>query len=177
MTSAEQRLERISYLTARAQGAQRQLKAAVAEAVAADDDVTAIARAADVGRQTVYRWAKDHSGTGGGVRTATALSEALAILAAVVGPTNQATIATRVTHPDIPVKILGIEIGIKSLPDQSQLTEEERSIISTGAEVAAKARQIHTERGTWPEWVTIGAARPRPEAVPHEGDDVSASAP
>lgn len=134
------------------------LRRAVAEAKHAGSEVSAIARAAGVTRQTIYRWIASEGEVRPLFDVGDALDEALLLLATIVGEPGATTLRKRHGHPRLEVRALGVQIGMANLPHdiQDQLTGDELQILSAGALVLDRGRNYHRKYGEWPRTVPVG---------------------
>ena len=144
---------------------EEELRLAVAEAKAAGAPVGAIADAAGVTRQTVYRWLEQSVGASHRADLRETLDAALELLAEHVGDTNRPTLLARLASREIGPKVLGIRIGTSSLPPgfSARATDEERLTITSGTEAAQEALRARDQTGEWPEWVRMGRRANRRE--------------
>ncbi|NKX94234.1 hypothetical protein HF995_13310 [Sanguibacter hominis ATCC BAA-789] len=133
--------------------AQAHLRDRVREAVALGRSVTEVAAAADVTRQTVYRWAEDTSRT---LIVRDALDEALTLLATVIGPTHEPAVRALV-GAGVEAQVAGTAVALASLTDTAttQLDARGRATVTTATRIVEAARAAHDATGTWPSTVTL----------------------
>lgn len=126
------------------------LAAAVREAMAAPGrDVTAIARAAGITRQTAYRWA---AADGHHVTVVDALDDALQVIAGALDHHAAADVTRGIGRsPDVQIRRL--RLGLSNLAGTP--TGAEREVIARALVVADAAQRVHDRSGMWPETVVI----------------------
>lgn len=129
------------------------VKSAVAAARAAGIEVTAIASAADVTRQTVYRWAAESTSTPA-VHVRRTLDAALAAMIAY-SPTASGSLAHALTSHDPRVKVRRLRLAVSNLATTDELSEEDREAVQLALLVAADITR--REGGTIPTWVRLDA--------------------
>ena len=148
-------LDRLTAAVDAYEAAGRTVRREVARAKAGGAEVAAIAAAAHVTRQTIYRWLAEAEADAT-VDVADSLDDALQLLAELVSPGSAAEVRKRIGRSTAS-RILGITIGTRNLPPGvlDRLTDEERSIITVGRAAATAAERVHTATGEWPHRVRL----------------------
>lgn len=150
MSTAADALDAVTEAAQLRQAATDQLRGAVAAAHTQGAEITAIAAAAGIGRQTVYRWlALD--GDGQTVDVAQALDDALAVTAGLVSATTASQVMAGVRSRDLGVKMRRLQLGLKNLPPDAltSLDSEDRARLDLGMLVWEKATAAFQDRGTY----------------------------
>lgn len=126
-------LEEIAYVAEKTREWEHALIACVEAARAEGASIAAIAKAAGVTRQTIYRWLRGESRPRS-ASTRKALDDGLeALLVAGVGPATTADITSALRSNELAIKAARMVRGIRGLSRPiNQLDEEPRALIQLG---------------------------------------------
>lgn len=132
------------------------------------EKITAIAKAAGVGRQTIYRWINDDLVTKR-IRVDVTMEKALAILAGY----GHAASARYLGGKGTPIgRMAALKTGITEL--LPKVDEEERLILQEAAFAAAEAERLYHQNGSYPNVVSSAALERSPRgfyaAIEHDPD-------
>jgi transposase-like protein len=141
-------LTRVRAAAATAREANQALVVEVRAALDSGESVSAVAGAADVTRQTIYRWRDQEAAGRARVHTRQAIDDALVTLLTVgVGPAATADIAATLAATNLPLvnRAQRVERGMRSLiTPMRQLSEDDRRMIEIG-QIAAAAVLAHPD--------------------------------
>ena len=122
------------------------LRALVREALAADDvNVSAVAAAAGVGRQTIYRWAAEGSDVEQTYDIDAALARGLVVLASALAGTAPGAEVAKRQGASRESQALGVKIGVKAL-HSVELSEDDRADVSLAQAAAGKLEESPSAR-------------------------------
>lgn len=143
-------LTELAALAARRRDLDEQIRAVVAQAVAADVEIATLARTADVTRQTIYRWAQWAAGR---INVADAIDGALALLLETASPATASAITVGLSTQQIDAKIRRLRLAVKNMP--AQPGDDLRAALSVAVSAAAAAEDVRAKTGRWPVTVTL----------------------
>lgn len=145
----------IERLAARHGEAMAALRRAVAAARAADVDVAAIARAAGVTRQTVYRWATE--GDKVAVPVAGALNGALEVLMSCVTSNTARDVAKGLGSHRIDAKVRRYQLAMSNVDPAAfkALDEDEHAAIHLAGLVVGVLADLGPNADRWPATITV----------------------
>ena len=135
-------LDDVAAAAARRDAAAAALVDAVAAAKADGEEIAGIARAAGVGRQTIYRWLTNR-GTAAPVTVWTALDDGLVILADLVSADTRGQVTAALSSRDVRVKLRRWDLGWKNITPGAQhdLDDQERAVLDLAGKVAGKVQR------------------------------------
>lgn len=145
-------LQEVTRTALRAQQAQADLTHAASRARQAGDSIAAIAGAAGVTRQTIYRWTSEMGGDQSApLDVRDTLDMGLAILASHGDTTAGRYVGGRGT---IVGALAAWKTGLLNV-GLNALSEEERAMVGQVSLVVGLAERSHAQHGTYPRRVTI----------------------
>lgn len=155
-------LTRIRQAAAVAHEANQSLVDAVRAGLESGESVSAVAGAADVTRQTIYRW-RDAKPARARVQTRQAIDDALVTLLTIgVGQAATADIAATLAATNLPLvnRAQRIERGLRSLAvPMRQVDEDDRRTIEVG-QIAAAAVLANPDQPPTSVRIDLHASRP-----------------
>jgi len=143
---ASEALTNVARAAGRQARAARALRQEVAAAHVAGEQVTDIAAAAEVGRQTVYRWlAMETQHVGGKPRKA--IAEALRMMAThLTDPYQIDQLTKRADSDDDDVMVRGLTMGRSWLAGTTPtLSDDERAILAMATEAQNRLAALHSQ--------------------------------
>lgn len=131
----------VARLARESRDADQALRAAVAAAHGAGASVTDLATAADVTRQTIYRWVATETGEMSG-RPEDALREAIYMLARFVRPDQAKQLTSRAGGSPMS-QLMALQMGRSWLPPDAsrEMTDEERAILAMAADAEERLQR------------------------------------
>ena len=138
------RLQDVAQAASDAAAAQAELRRAIRRAYEEDASISDLARAAAVGRQTIYRWLTLDD-PAQPVPPATAINDALTLMATLVEPYDADQIRRRMGGSQVS-QLLALRIGRKGISQETyaSLTDEERDILALATEAENRLNAART---------------------------------
>lgn len=133
------------------------IRDATRRAVDAGHQVTEIAAAAGVTRQTVYRWMDGTKRVRVDVREV--LNDALGKMIGHVGEATTAQLCAGLASGQVDVKVRRYRLGVQNLAVERP-DAELRAALAAASEVIDAAEAVHGRSGRWPTTVTLGTSPP-----------------
>jgi AcrR family transcriptional regulator len=129
------------------------IRRAIQVAKDAGCEITEIAAAAGVGRQTIYRWLETPSPVR--VDVAEVIDDALARMIGHVGPGTIDQLTAGLRSDQLDVKIRRFRLGVRNV-QPGTLDPELRAILGTASEAIAAAERTHERSRVWPSTIALG---------------------
>lgn len=150
-------LAELTVLMAQKARVEELIRDATRRAVDGGHQVTEIAAAAGVTRQTVYRWMDGTKRVRVDVRDV--LNDALGKMICHVGEATTVELLAGLASGQVDVKIRRFRLGVKNL-DISQPDDELRAALVMASEVIDTAEGVYRRTSRWPRTVTLGTSPP-----------------